>query len=52
MVLAFGVFVGSEVTALWSGIPLWIPVSIAIGLALIVPTRYTRRRRAETDGAD
>lgn len=52
VVLAFGVFFGSEATALWSGIPIWIPVSIAIGLALIVPTRYSRRRRATTDGAD
>ena len=50
VVLAFGVLFGSEATALWSGIPIWIPVSIAIGLALIVPTRYTRRRRAMTDG--
>ena len=51
VVLAFGVFVGSEATALRLGFPLWIPVSIAIGLALIVPTRYIRRRRALTDGA-
>ena len=51
VVLAFGVFVVSEATALRLGFPLWIPVSIAIGLALIVPTRYIRRRRALTDGA-
>ena len=51
VVLAFGVFVGSEATALRLGFPLWIPVSIAIGIALIVPTRYIRRRRALTDGA-
>jgi hypothetical protein len=52
VVLAFGVFFGSEPTPLWSGIPIWIPVSIAVGLALIVPTRYSRRRRTMTDGTD
>ena len=52
VVLAVGIFFGSVTPALWSGIPLWVPVSIAIGLALIVPTRYSRRRRAMTDGAD
>jgi hypothetical protein len=30
--------------SLWSGIPIWIPINLAIALALAVPTRWQRGR--------
>ncbi|MEY2958072.1 MAG: hypothetical protein RLZZ01_640 [Actinomycetota bacterium] len=45
VVLSLGLRVGLVDDALWSGIPIWIPVSFAVLLAVLVPTRYSRRRR-------
>jgi hypothetical protein len=29
--------------SLWSGIPIWIPITMAVALALAIPTRWQRR---------
>ena len=50
VVLSLGLKVGAIPTTLWSGIPIWIPVSIAILLAVLIPTRYSRRRQDSTSG--
>jgi len=50
VVLSLGLQVGAIPTTLWSGIPIWIPVTIAILLAVLIPTRYSRRRQ-HSEGA-
>lgn len=45
VVLAFGLLYDVDATPIWASWPIWIAVATAVVLALIVPTRYRRRRK-------